>query len=145
MNIIEVMKSILAQFPKISVTGSEINIDLTGDDPTSFVLSSVGDRLVYEDVLGGQTRQHSFLLYAVFSGINDYERIENSSALTELSVWLSTSRGDIVTTMIGNEECTGELLSVTADNGRLYAVEEDNTITGMRYQMTVEAQYTVDI
>ena len=145
MNIIEVMKSILAQFPKISVTGSEINIDLAENDPTSFVLSSVGDRLVFEDVLGGQTRMHSFLLYAVFSGINDYERIENSSALTELSVWLSTSRGDIVTTMIGNEECTGELLSVTADNGRLYAVEEDNTITGMRYQMTVEAQYTVDI
>ena len=32
MNIIEVMKSILSQFPKISVTGSDINIDLTGDE-----------------------------------------------------------------------------------------------------------------
>lgn len=145
MNIIEVMKSILAQFPKISVTGSEINIDLTGDDPTSFVLSSVGDRLVFEDVLGGQTRMHSFLLYAVFSGINDYERIENSTALTELAVWLSTRCGDSVTTLVGDEECPGELMSINAGNGRLYAVEEDNTITGMRYQMTIEAQYTVEI
>lgn len=145
MNIIEVMKSILSEFPKISVSGSEINIDLTEDDPTSFVLSSVGDRLVYEDVLGGQTRMHSFLLYAVFSGINDYERIENSSALTELSAWLSARSDDTVTTTVGDEECTGELLSITAGNGRLYAVEEDNTISGMRYQMTIEAQYTVDI
>ena len=145
MNIIEVMKSILSQFPKISVTGSDINIDLTGDDPTSFVLSSVGDRLVSEDILGGQTRMHSFLLYAVFSGINDYERIENSTTLTELAVWLSTRFGDTVTTALGTESCTGVLQSINAGNGRLYAVEEDNTITGMRYQMTIEAQYTVEI
>ena len=88
---------------------------------------------------------HSFLLYAVFSGINDYERIENSTTLTELAVWLSTRSGDTVTTVVGSDSCTGELQSIDAGNGRLYAVEEDNTITGMRYQMTIEAQYTVEI
>lgn len=74
MNIIEFMKETLQAFPKISEICNTIHVDFTDSAPTSYGLSSIGDALVSEDVLGNQTRQHSFLLTSVYSAINDFER-----------------------------------------------------------------------
>jgi len=145
MNIVEKMRDILLRFPKISTICNDINIDLTSGEPTSYGLSSTGDSLISEDILGNQTRRHSFLLYASYSGINDFERTENSTALTELSVWLSQQIGEEVTTVIEDETCTGEITRISAGNGRLYAIENNNIITGMRYQLQIEVEYTVEI
>lgn len=144
MNIVEKMKEILMEFPKISAICSDIHIDFTDPDPTSYGLSSTGDSLVSEDVLGGQTRRHTFLFYASYSGINDFERTENSTALTELCAWLTQQTGGEVTTDLAGEEYTGEIIGITAGNGRLYAIEDNNIITGMRYQLQIEAQYTAE-
>ncbi len=143
-NIIETVRKLLESFPKISAVCNEINIDFASPEPTSYGLSSVGDSLLKEDILGNQTRQHSFLLYSTFSGINDFERQENSTALTELSVWLSKQIGREVTTDIDNKVHTGEITGITAGNGKLYAVPQPNSIVGMRYQLQIEVQYTVE-
>lgn len=144
MNIIERMRSILQAFPKISVVCNEIKIDFADKKPTSYGLSSIGDSLIFEDIIGNQRRKHSFILYSTFSGINDFERSENSAALTELSVWLSKQIGDEVTTKLDGVSHNGEITKISAGNGRLYEIEKNNKITGMRYQLQIEVEYTVN-
>lgn len=143
-NIIETMRKILEDFPKISTVCNEIHIDFADPDPTSYGLSSIGDKLLSEDILGNQTRQHSFLLYSTFSGINDFERLSNSEALTELSVWLSRQTEIKITAEYDGETYNGEIIEISAGNGMLYAVPQGNRISGMRYQLQIEVQYTVN-
>lgn len=143
-NIIETVCDILESFPKISQICNEIHIDFADPEPTSYGLTSTGDSLVKEDVLGNQTRQHTFMLYSVFSGINDYERLVNSSVLTELAQWLSKKSGDIVLSEIGESIHTGELLSIKAENGMLFDVPQGNDTDGIMYRLQLVAEYTIE-
>lgn len=144
MNIIERIIAILESFPKISTVCNEIHIDFADPEPTSYGLSSTGDSLIKEDILGNQTRQHSFLLYSTFSGINDFERQENSTALLELSAWLNSQTGAEVETKIDGEIHRGTIIKISAENGMLYVVPQENTVDGMQYQLQIVVQYTVE-
>lgn len=88
MNIIELVKSIVQEFPKIADVCNEIHVDFTEDTPTNYGLSSSGDTLIKRYVNGDEVRQHTFSLYAVYQSINDYDRITNSGVLLELQMWL---------------------------------------------------------
>lgn len=88
MNIIEVVKSALQSFPQINEVCNEISIDFTDDTIDSYGLSSTGDTLLKEDILGNQTRQHNFILYAVYQSVNDYDRMVNTGALLSLQMYL---------------------------------------------------------
>ena len=144
MNIIERVIEILQSFPKIQTVCNEIHVDFADPEPTSYGLSSTGDSLVSEDVLGNQIRQHGFLLYSTFSGINDFERQENSTALLELAVWLKNQTGAEVQTTIGDRTYRGEITAISAENGMLYDVPQENNIDGMQYQLQITARYTVE-
>ena len=144
MNIIERVIEILQSFPKIQTVCNEIHVDFADPQPASYGLSSTGDSLVSEDVLGNQIRQHGFLLYSTFSGINDFERQENSTALLELAVWLKNQTGAQVQTTIGDRTYRGEITAISAENGMLYAVPQENNIDGMQYQLQITARYTVE-
>ena len=139
MNIIETVRGILESFPKIAEVVGEVHIDFADPSPTSYGLSSVGDTLLHEDVLGNQVRQHTFMLYSTFSSINDYERLANSSVLLELTLWLKDQTGAQVTSLNG----VGELTKLTAENGMLIAVPEENLADGVQYQMQIIAEYSV--
>lgn len=143
-NIIETVRGILESFPKISEVCNEIHIDFADPEPTSYGLNSTGDSLIREDILGNQTRQHTFFLYSTFSGINDYERLANSSALLELSQWLSIQKDIAVTSEINGTEYSGELLEIRAENGTLYEVPQENNIDGLQYQLQLVARYTIE-
>ena len=143
MNIIEKVRSILENFPKISEVCNSIHIDFTDPEPTSYGLSSTGDEMIYEDIIGNQRRQHSFMLYTTYSSINDYERLNNSTALTELCAWLHDQTGEEVETVIGSTTCSGEIERLTASNGMLYNVPQGNELDGVQYQLTIIAEYTV--
>lgn len=145
MNIIEKVRSILESFPKISEVCNSIHIDFTDPEPTSYGLSSTGDDLITEDVLGNQLRQHSFMLYTTYSSMNDYERLSNSTALLELSVWLKEQTGCEVETVNGSMTYTGKLEKLTASNGMLFAVPQENELDGVQYQLTIIAEYTVNV
>lgn len=145
MNIIEKVRSILESFPKISEVCNSIHIDFTDPEPTSYGLSSTGDDLIVEDVLGNQRRQHSFMLYTTYSSMNDYERLSNSAALLELSVWLKEQTGGTIDTVIGSTTYTGTLEKLTASNGMLYSVPQENELDGVQYQLTIIAEYTVSV
>lgn len=145
MNIIEKMIEILESFPKIATVCNEIHIEFADPEPTSYGLSSTGDSLIKEDVLGNQLRQHSFLLYSTFSGINDFERQENSTALLELSQWLHDQTGGEVVSSYDGETRTGIITEIRAENGMLYSVPQENTLDGVQYQLQIVVKYTVEI
>ena len=84
------------------------------------------------------------MLYSTFSGINDFERMSNSTVLTELSQWLSKRTGDEITALIDDEVRSGEILKITAVNGKLYEVPNGNIIVGLRYQLQIEVEYTIE-
>ena len=144
MNIIETVRSILESFPKISDVCNEVHIDFADPEPTSYGLSSTGDELISEDVLGNQKRQHSFMLYSTFSSINDYERMLNSTALLELGLWLEEQTDCEIESTVGDSIYTGKLTKLTAANGMLYNVPQENELDGVQYQLQIIAEYTVD-
>lgn len=134
MNIIERVRQILTDFPRIAELCNAVHIDFTDPAPTSYGLSSVGDTLLSEDILGNQKRQHTFLLYSTFSGINDYERLQNSTVLLELGFYLD-DQPEL-------EIDEGMLERIRAANGMIYDVPQENTADGVQYQMQIIAEYT---
>ena len=133
MNVIEKVRDLLAGFPQISAICNTVHIDFADPDPASYGLSSVDDKLISEDVLGNQKRQHTFLLYAVFSSINDYERLQNSSAQLDLGYWL---HGQTDIPIDG-----GLIVRITSGNGMLYDIPQENAVQGVQYQMQIVAEY----
>lgn len=145
LNIIELVKSLLQEFPKINEVCNDIHVDFTNDTPTDYGLSPTGDTLLSEDILGNQLRQHTFVLYAVYQSLNDYDRLANSGTLLELQMWLEYNADrQKVSITIGNKEYTGELKKLTCANGMLYSVPQENMIDGVLYQLQITAQYTIE-
>ena len=54
-------------------------LSFTEPDPVNYGLSSNGDSLVKEDILGNQIRRHNFVMYAVGQSFTDYNRLANSN------------------------------------------------------------------
>ena len=140
MNIIEKVQSILESFPKISEVCNSVHIDFTDPEPTSYGLSSEGDELI-----GNQKRQPTFMLFTVYSSINDYERLHNTSALLELGQWLERQTGGEVVTTIGDETLTGTIVKLRTANGMLETIPQENEMDGCLYHIQIIAEYTVEI
>lgn len=130
MNIIQKIREILHNYPEISEVCNSVHVDFADPEPSSYGLSSVGDSLVKEDITGSQIRQHSFFLYSTFSSINDYERLENSCILLNLAQWLE-------------KQTDGNIIKITAENGQLFAVPQENELDGWQYQLQIIVHYKV--
>ena len=57
MNIIELVRSVVQEFPKI---GELVHIDYSTNKVQDFGLSPTGDTLVSEYILGNQIRNHTY-------------------------------------------------------------------------------------
>lgn len=142
MNIIELIKSILQDFPKI---GQFIHVDYNESTPEEFGLYPTGDTFIKEDVLGNQERQHNFVLYCVFQSFNDYDRLINSGTLLELQMWLEKqANNQEISISVSNETYTGKLTKLTCANGMLYNIPDNNTNNGVQYQLQITAKYTIE-
>ena len=145
MNIIETVKDLLQKFPKISEVCNDVHVDFTEAETDSYGLSPTGDTLLFEDVLGNQTRQHTFTLYAVYQSVNDYDRLANSGVLLELQMWLEREgTGMSISAEVGNETFTGTVKKIVCSNGMVYAVPQENMTDGVMYQLQINAQYTIE-
>ena len=141
MNIIELVQSILRDFPKIG----QLHVDYNEDAPNEFGLYPTGDTLVKEDILGNQTRRHTFILYAVFQSFNDYDRLMNSGTLLELQMWLERQADNQeIEITVDNKTITGNLTKLTCANGMLYNIPDDNMNSGVQYQLQITAEYKTE-
>ena len=145
MNIIELVKRILTDYPKISEFTNEINVDFTEDTPTNFGLSSTGDQLIREDILGNQVRQHNFVLYALNQSYTNYDRLANSTFLLDLAYWLEQYKNeDPIEVTINNKTVSGRLLGLSSANAMLYMVPTGDINDGVTYQIQIYALYELE-
>ena len=141
MNIIETMKSTLEAFPKIQ----SLHLDYSENAPDEYGLYPTGDKKLSEDVLGNQTRQHTFILYAAFQSFNDYDRLANSGLLLELQLWLEQyADGQAVSTTVNGTQRAGQLTKITCANGMLFNIPDNNMNTALQYQLQITAEYTIE-
>lgn len=145
MNIIELVKTILQDFPKIDDVCNEIHVDFNDETADSYGLSPTGDTLIKEDILGNQTRQHTFILYAVYQSVNDYDRLANSGTLLELQMWLEHQANEQPLDIeINDIQFTGRLTKLTCANGMIYAIPSENMNDGVQYQLQITAEYKIE-
>ena len=145
MNIIELVKHILTDYPKITEFTNEINIDFTDDTPTNFGLSPMGDQKISEDILGNQVRQHNFVLYALNQSYTNYDRLVNSTFLLDLAYWLEQyKQEDPIEVTINNETVSGKLLGLSSANAMLYMVPTGDINDGVTYQIQIYARYYLE-
>ena len=137
------MRGLVESFPKISEICDSIHVDFADPEPTSYGLTSIGDVLISEDILGNQSWKHNFMLYATYSSMNDYERLANSGLLQELTVWLSKTENLPITQQVDNETLAGEITKITAGNAMLYEIPQENTLDGVQYQLSISADYKI--
>ena len=143
MNIIEKVRDLVQSFPDIPQVLNTVHVDFMDTEPTNYGLSSIGDELIVEDIIGGQLRQHTFMLYTTYSSMNDYERLHNSSALLELGLWLEQQVGCEITTTVNSTSKSGQLEKISVSNGMLYAVPQEDELDSYQYQIQIVAEYTV--
>lgn len=147
MTIIDFMRQKLTEYPKISefLSGDDIHIDFTEPDPVNYGLSSNGDSLLKEDVLGNQTRRHRFVMYAVGRSFTDYNRLANSNFLLELGYYLEhlPEEGGI-TVHIGEREQGGKFLKATTANAMSMGLMGETIGEGVIYQIQIYADYFVE-
>lgn len=139
------MRQLLEEFPKIAEVANALSIDFTNPRSDSYALSSTGDSQISTDILGNQTRRHTFVLYSNWQSASDFDRMTNSGALLELAQYLETrGRGLPVTAEIDGKEYVGTTVSVTCSNGMLFAVPE-TLHGGMIYQLQIAANYKINM
>ena len=147
MTIIEYMRQKLTEYPKISefLTGDDIHIDFTEPDPVNYGLSSNGDSLVKEDILGNQIRRHNFVMYAVGQSFTDYNRLANSTFLLELAYWLEQLPEESgIEVNVGDEVKEATFLKATTANAMSMGLMGDTVDQGVMYQLQIYAQYKVE-
>lgn len=143
MNVIETIKQVLTDYPKISdLISGEVHIDFTEEGDHIYGLSSMGDNKLSEDVLGNQTRINNMVLYVTNQSMEDYERMNNSSFLLELGYYLETIKGNEITAQIDDNEFPGHIRSISVANGMAWSRSEDNTY--LTYQIQIKVAYTIE-
>lgn len=144
MNIIEAVKKILTDYPKISEFTGEVHVDFTDEAPASYGIAPTGDELQKEDIKGNQTRKHSFILYAFSQSASNYDRLSNSSFLLELGYYLETINNYLITATIGDIEKQGHIKSMSCANAMAFSVPTGNINDGIKYQIQIYATYYLE-
>lgn len=146
MNIIKKMQTILEAFPKID----NLHVDYNEDAPDSFGLYPTGDKLVSEDILGNQDRSHTFILFANFQSLNDYDRLQNSGLLLELQHWFESGywydfqyEDNEISTLIDGDIFLGEIKGIKCANGIVFDVPDQNLNSTVRYQLQITVDYYI--
>lgn len=147
MTIIDYMRQKLTEYPKISefLGGDDIHIDFTDPSPVNYGLSSTGDSLIKEDMLGNQTRRHNFTLYAVGQSFTDYCRLANSNFLLELSYWLERLPSENCLEIdVDGKKLTGEFVGATTANAMAMHPMSETMDNGVLYQIQISAMYKIE-
>lgn len=145
MNIIELTRKIINDFPKINEFSNGVHIDYTDDGKDNeFGLSSTGDTLIKKDILGNETRRHSFVLYAINRAYDDYNRLSNSSFLLELGYYLEKIKNLDFFIDMDSETIKGKLVDITSSNGMLYSWQDGTVNEMVAYQIQIYVNYKIE-
>jgi hypothetical protein len=143
MNVIEVVRQILTDYPKISDFISEdVHIDFNEEKDHNYGLSSTGDSLIKSNIWGDQERTDNMVLYATNQSANDYDRLQNSTFLLDLGYYLETVKGQEVTATINGNDMRGSIQSISVANGMAWGKSSDGQL--ITYQLQIKVTYTLE-
>lgn len=145
---IEVVRSIIMQFPDIDQFTNGVHYEFTEyseNDNENAGLFSVGDTKTGEDILGNQRRRNDLILYANCQSINDYERLANSSFISNLAFYLDNIKCEDYKVTIGakGQEKSGTLKQIACANGMLYRYLEETQTGPVQYQLQIAITYII--
>lgn len=146
MTIIDFMRQKLTEYPKISefLVGGDIHVDFT-EPGFGYGLSSNGDSLIREDLLGNQIRQHNFVMYAVAPSFTDYCRIANSNFLLEMGYWLEhLPEKDGIHVEIDGQDLRGRFLKAIPSNAMAMQPMGETVNDGILYQIQIQVTYKIE-
>ena len=146
MTIIDFMRQKLTEYPKISefLVDGDIHVDFTAPG-SSYGLSSNGDSLVKEDLLGNQTRRHNFAMYAVAPSFTDYCRLANSNFLLEMGYWLdSLPEEGGITAYIDGQEAPARFQKAITSNAMAMQPMGETVNDGILYQIQIQVTYKIE-
>lgn len=146
MNIIELVRDILTNYPQIQDFTHEISVDFNVNEPSNCGLYSIGDAIISEDIIGNQLRQHNFILYATRDSYTDDDRLKNNEFTLKLSYWLERFKTNEPIEVILDDETTlnGHMVKLSSANSMLYDVVDGEINNGVVYQIQIYAQYTIE-
>lgn len=143
MNIIEVVRQILNDYPNISdLISGEVHIDFNEESDHNYGLSSTGDSLIKSNICGDQVRADNMVLYATNQSANDYDRLQNSTFLLDLGYYLETVKGNKITATINGVSYIGEIMNVTIGNGMAWSKSQDGQY--LTYQLQIKVTYSLE-
>lgn len=146
MTILEITKQIINEYPHIEDFTNNIHYDFSGDTEGEAGLYIAGDRKISEDVLGNQMRQSDMIMYATCQAASDYDRLNNSNFLSNLSWYLENVEQGAYEVTIGDDNNVkkGKLEQISCSNAMLLAYLTDELTGPVRYQLQITAQYRID-
>lgn len=143
MNVIEVMRQILTDYPSISdLISGDVHIDFNEESDNNYGLSSTGDSFIKSNIWGDQVRTDTMVLYATNQSVNDYDRLQNSTFLLDLGYYLETIKGNEITATINGVPYTGEIENVTIGNGMAWSKSQDGQY--LTYQLQIKVTYSLE-
>lgn len=150
MNIIELMKNIINEYPGIDEFSNNIHIDYTENVNGDFGIYSVDDSLIKKTIVGDEYRRHSFVLYANNQTVNDYDRLNNSTFLLQLGSWLERQKDLTFVFVTGFDsennpiEKTATVTKITTANAMLFSVPSGNINNGCTYHIQIYIEYKIN-
>lgn len=134
--VIEGVRAFIATCPSLA-SGALLLVDHLGETPIQYaIIPQPGEKVVDEDITGGQTCEYPFLFRSTESTADDLERIETSGFYEAFADWLKSQTRAKVLPGLGTGK-TAE--SIEATNwGYLY--EEGVSATGI-YQINCKLTY----
>ena len=141
MTILEITKQIINE-----EFTNNIHYDFSDDTEGEAGLYIAGDRKISEDVLGNQMRQSDMIMYATCQAASDYDRLNNSNFLSNLSWYLENVEQCAHEVTIGDDNNVkkGKLEQISCSNAMLIAYLTDELTGPVRYQLQITAQYRID-
>lgn len=141
MNIIEAVKTIIADYEHISDFSGGISIDFTKESSGNMGLFPTGDALIKRDILGNETRRHNFQLMATADSFRDFDRLNNSSWLLSFTYYLNRIRNFIIDE---DDEKRVYITNITPANAMLYGYLNRDAQDGVVYQLQISAEYKTE-
>lgn len=137
MSIIKAVQDWLSGYDGMSIRPlSEINTDLTGEQPSSYALAAAGNNKITEDILGNRTYQNSYVFYARELAGSEVDRADTHNFLDNFMEWLEekNAQRDLPALPSGYESD-----SVEVSNAMLFDIDEDSMAL---YQVQIQFIYT---
>lgn len=148
MNLIETIQSIFTKGDFMDDFNG-MHIDYTNNNGKDTGLILTNDSKVKEDLLGNITRRAQFTVYRNVYNASDYERLQNSTFILELSSYLESLNYDenrfLFDYNIGKEERKNNafIKSLQCSNGMMFRYLNGNPNEGAQYMLQLTATYVV--